>query len=190
MTELEREIAASIVEALSLELPVDEFDPEAPLYGDHFGLDSIDMLEIAVVVSARYGSSCAPTMSQTAMSSPRFGLSPIMSPDTGPCSRSTSPGERVPEGGPESLELLPELAHRACGRRGPGLSIPGLLGTCRTASLARIADHAGSAAGALHVPAWSLGAMCGDRRHVRACGGHALQFASPSTIAVPALRCA
>ena len=55
MTEPEREIAASIVEALSLELPVDEFDPEAPLYGDHFGLDSIDMLEIAVVVSARYG---------------------------------------------------------------------------------------------------------------------------------------
>jgi len=31
MTELEREIAASIIEALSLELPVDEFDPEAPL---------------------------------------------------------------------------------------------------------------------------------------------------------------
>jgi acyl carrier protein len=52
MTELEREIAASIIEALSLELPIDEFDPEAPLYGDHFGLDS---LEIAVVVSARYG---------------------------------------------------------------------------------------------------------------------------------------
>ena len=34
MTELEREIAASIVEALALELPVDEFDPEAPLYGE------------------------------------------------------------------------------------------------------------------------------------------------------------
>ena len=30
-----------------------------------------------------------------------------MSPDTGPCSGRTSPGERVPEGGPESLELLP-----------------------------------------------------------------------------------
>ncbi len=55
MTELEREVAASIVEALALEVPVDEFDPEAPLYGDRYGLDSIDMLEIAVVVSARYG---------------------------------------------------------------------------------------------------------------------------------------
>ena len=55
LTELEREIAASIVDALSLDFPVDEFDPEAPLYGERFGLDSIDMLEIAVVVSARYG---------------------------------------------------------------------------------------------------------------------------------------
>ena len=55
LTELEREIAASIVDALSLEIPVDEFDPEAPLYGDRYGLDSIDMLEIAVVVSTRYG---------------------------------------------------------------------------------------------------------------------------------------
>ena len=55
MTELEREIAAAIIEALGLEFTADEFDPEAPLYGDRFGLDSIDMLEIAVVVSARYG---------------------------------------------------------------------------------------------------------------------------------------
>jgi acyl carrier protein len=55
LTELEREIATSIVDALSLDFPVDEFDPEAPLYGERFGLDSIDMLEIAVVVSARYG---------------------------------------------------------------------------------------------------------------------------------------
>ena len=55
MTPLEREIATSIVDALSLEFPVDDFDPEAPLYGDRYGLDSIDMLEIAVVISARYG---------------------------------------------------------------------------------------------------------------------------------------
>jgi acyl carrier protein len=55
MSELEREIATSIVDGLSLEFPADEFDPEAPLYGDRYGLDSIDMLEIAVVVSTRYG---------------------------------------------------------------------------------------------------------------------------------------
>jgi acyl carrier protein len=55
MTALEREIATSIVEALSLEFPADEFDPEAPLYGGSYGLDSIDMLEIAVVISSRYG---------------------------------------------------------------------------------------------------------------------------------------
>ena len=48
-------IFAECVEALALEFPADQFDPEAPLYGDRYGLDSIDMLEIAVVVSARYG---------------------------------------------------------------------------------------------------------------------------------------
>jgi acyl carrier protein len=48
-------IATSIIEALTLDIGVDAFDPEAPLYGDRFGLDSIDMLEIALVISQRYG---------------------------------------------------------------------------------------------------------------------------------------
>ena len=49
------EVAALVVEALNLELQPSEIDPDAPLYGDGLGLDSIDMLEIALVVSKRYG---------------------------------------------------------------------------------------------------------------------------------------
>jgi acyl carrier protein len=52
---LAREIAGLIVEALNLELTAAEIDPEAPLYGEGLGLDSIDILEIALVVSKRYG---------------------------------------------------------------------------------------------------------------------------------------
>ncbi|HAJ12641.1 MAG TPA: acyl carrier protein [Comamonadaceae bacterium] len=49
------EVAALIVEALNLEVQPDEIEPDAPLYGEGLGLDSIDMLEIALVVSKRYG---------------------------------------------------------------------------------------------------------------------------------------
>ena len=55
MTELETEIAQLIVEAVDLDMPASAIDPEAPLYGDALGLDSIDILEIAVVVAKRYG---------------------------------------------------------------------------------------------------------------------------------------
>jgi acyl carrier protein len=54
-TDLEREVAALIIGALRLEIGVDEFDPTVPLYGDALGLDSIDMLEIALAVSKQYG---------------------------------------------------------------------------------------------------------------------------------------
>ena len=55
MTELESEIAGLIVEAVGLEQPASSIQPDAPLYGDTLGLDSIDILEIAVVVAKRYG---------------------------------------------------------------------------------------------------------------------------------------
>lgn len=53
--ELELEVAGLIVEALNLEMAAEEIDPAAPLYGEGLGLDSIDILEIALVVSKRYG---------------------------------------------------------------------------------------------------------------------------------------
>jgi len=52
---LMRELAGLIVQALNLELSATEIDPDAPLYGEGLGLDSIDILEIALVVSKRYG---------------------------------------------------------------------------------------------------------------------------------------
>jgi acyl carrier protein len=52
---LVREIAGLIVSALNLEVAEAEIDPAAPLYRDGLGLDSIDILEVALVVSKRYG---------------------------------------------------------------------------------------------------------------------------------------
>ena len=54
-TDLQRELAALLVEALNLDIAPESIDPEAPLYGEGLGLDSIDILEVALVVSQRYG---------------------------------------------------------------------------------------------------------------------------------------
>lgn len=53
--ELQREVAKLIVECLNLEVSADQITPDAALYGDGLGLDSIDVLEVALVVSKRYG---------------------------------------------------------------------------------------------------------------------------------------
>jgi acyl carrier protein len=52
---LQLEIAELIVAALNLDVAAADIDPQAPLYGDGLGLDSIDILEIAPVVSKQYG---------------------------------------------------------------------------------------------------------------------------------------
>ena len=52
---LEREVAGLIVGALNLDIAPDDIDPVAPLFGDGLGLDSIDILEVALVVSKSYG---------------------------------------------------------------------------------------------------------------------------------------
>jgi acyl carrier protein len=55
-TPSEAELAQLIVETLNLDQAAAEIDPTAPLYGDDgLGLDSIDMLEISLTVSQRYG---------------------------------------------------------------------------------------------------------------------------------------
>lgn len=54
--ELQREIAQLLVECLNLEdISADEIDPDAPLFGDGLGMDSIDVLEVALSVSKKYG---------------------------------------------------------------------------------------------------------------------------------------
>jgi acyl carrier protein len=49
------EVAQLIVGALNLEVAAADIAPDEPLYGDGLGLDSIDILEIALVVSKHYG---------------------------------------------------------------------------------------------------------------------------------------
>ena len=49
------EVAGLIVQALNLDVAPADIDPDQPLYGEGLGLDSIDILEIALVVSKQYG---------------------------------------------------------------------------------------------------------------------------------------
>jgi acyl carrier protein len=53
--ELQDEVARLIVAALNLDIRPEEIQPDAPLYGEGLGLDSIDILEVALVVSKRFG---------------------------------------------------------------------------------------------------------------------------------------
>lgn len=49
-------IAQLLVDALNLEgINASEIDPNAPLFGDGLGLDSIDALEIALAISQKFG---------------------------------------------------------------------------------------------------------------------------------------
>ena len=52
----ELELARAITEVINMELPPERIDPAAPIFGDEgLGLDSIDLLEVSLVVSQRYG---------------------------------------------------------------------------------------------------------------------------------------
>jgi acyl carrier protein len=51
-----RELASLIVESLNLEgVDAEQIDPAAPLFGEGLGLDSLDMLELSLVIQQRYG---------------------------------------------------------------------------------------------------------------------------------------
>lgn len=51
MEELKSELKTKIIEALNLEeVTVDEIEDQAPLFGDGLGLDSIDALELTVLL--------------------------------------------------------------------------------------------------------------------------------------------
>lgn len=49
-----RELATLITQAVNLDIAPAQIDPDAPLYGEGLGLDSIDILEVALVVAKRY----------------------------------------------------------------------------------------------------------------------------------------
>ena len=55
LTAEELKLAQLIVSSLNLEVQAAEIDPTAPLYGEGMGLDSIDILEVALAISKSYG---------------------------------------------------------------------------------------------------------------------------------------
>ena len=53
---VERELAELLVESLNLEgVEAANIDPDAPLFNEGLGLDSIDALELALAISKKYG---------------------------------------------------------------------------------------------------------------------------------------
>jgi len=56
MNESQRQLAQHLISGLNLEdIAVGDIDPQAPLFGEGLGLDSIDALELAVIVERQYG---------------------------------------------------------------------------------------------------------------------------------------
>ncbi|AQS86753.1 acyl carrier protein [Neoasaia chiangmaiensis] len=53
-TPFEHEMAERLVESLQLEVASEDIDPVAPLFGEGLGLDSIDALEIALLIGRDY----------------------------------------------------------------------------------------------------------------------------------------
>jgi len=53
--ELQNDVAVLIVSTLNLDISPGEIQPDAPLYGEGLGLDSIDILEVALAVSKHFG---------------------------------------------------------------------------------------------------------------------------------------
>lgn len=56
MEELKNKLKAQIIEALNLEdIEVSDINDSEPLFGDGLGLDSIDALELIVLLEREYG---------------------------------------------------------------------------------------------------------------------------------------
>lgn len=56
MNELVKELKDEIIEALNLEeMTADDIDENEPLFGEGLGLDSIDALELIVLLEKKYG---------------------------------------------------------------------------------------------------------------------------------------
>lgn len=56
MLNMEREVGQMIIEVLNLEnIIAEDIHPDAPLFSDGLGLDSIDALELSLAISQRYG---------------------------------------------------------------------------------------------------------------------------------------
>lgn len=66
MQSLEEEVKRVIIEVLQLEdITPEDIDPEAPLFVEGLGLDSIDALELGVALQKRYGISLSADSEET-----------------------------------------------------------------------------------------------------------------------------
>lgn len=66
MQSLELEIKQLVIDSLNLEdVTPDDIDPEAALFVDGLGLDSIDALELGLVLQKRYGVSLSAEAEET-----------------------------------------------------------------------------------------------------------------------------
>ncbi|HEY3539621.1 MAG TPA: phosphopantetheine-binding protein [Trinickia sp.] len=54
MDEIERELAKLITEGLDLDIDPQSIDPATPIFGEGLGLDSIDALELGLLLSSTY----------------------------------------------------------------------------------------------------------------------------------------
>jgi acyl carrier protein len=55
LTQEEAKLAGLIIDTLTLDLDLGDLTSETPLYREGMGLDSIDILEVALAVSQQYG---------------------------------------------------------------------------------------------------------------------------------------
>lgn len=55
LSPVERDLANLIVRTLKLKINPTAIEPEAPLFGEGLGLDSIDALELSLAISQTYG---------------------------------------------------------------------------------------------------------------------------------------
>ena len=56
LQELKQSVKAQIIESLNLQgMTPDEIDDNAPLFGEGLGLDSIDALELVILLEREYG---------------------------------------------------------------------------------------------------------------------------------------
>jgi acyl carrier protein len=56
MDELINKLKKEVIEQLNLEdISVEDIDPDSPLFGEGLGLDSIDALELIVLLEKNYG---------------------------------------------------------------------------------------------------------------------------------------
>lgn len=66
MSALEPEIKQLIITTMSLEdITVEDIDPEAPLFNEGLGLDSIDALELGLALQKKYGVTLAADSEET-----------------------------------------------------------------------------------------------------------------------------